>query len=80
MTYAADGESLLVGSEGKNQPVYRVPLPERALPSPSASPSNAGTAGNTEDGRRDASNTRIGLFLALGIAAAVGYGLKRKRK
>ncbi|MCP9953239.1 hypothetical protein LUW76_32670 [Actinomadura madurae] len=80
VTYAADGESLLVGSEGKNQPVYRVPLPERALPSPSASPSNAGTAGNTEDGRRDASNTRIGLFLALGIAAAVGYGLKRKRK
>jgi hypothetical protein len=80
VTYAADGRSLLVGSEGKKQPVYRVPLPERALPTPSASPGTAGTAGSGENGRRDASNTRMGLFLALAIAAAVGYGLTRKRK
>ncbi|WP_433476816.1 hypothetical protein ACQPZP_07015 [Spirillospora sp. CA-142024] len=77
VTFTADGRSLLVGSEGRNQPVYQVPLPEEALPSPSPSPKNAGNGG---DGHRDASNTRIGLFLALAIAAAVGYGLMRKRR
>ncbi|TDD74072.1 hypothetical protein E1293_30100 [Actinomadura darangshiensis] len=80
VTYTADGRSLLVGSEGKNQPVYQVPLPEEALPSPSADPKNAGAPGDAEDGHRDPSNTRIGLFLALAIAAAVGYGLMRKRR
>ncbi|NVI89556.1 hypothetical protein HUX53_20305 [Actinomadura sp. BRA 177] len=80
VTYTADGKSLLVGSEGKNQPVYQVPLPEEARPSPSSTPKNAETTGKSEEGRRDATNTRVGLFLALGIAGAVGYGLMRRRR
>ncbi|WP_174550902.1 hypothetical protein [Actinomadura latina] len=80
LTYTADGRSLLVGSEGKSQPVYQVPLPEEARPSPAPSPTNAETAGKTVEGHRDASSTRAGLFLALGIAGAVGYGLLRRRR
>ncbi|GAA0573800.1 hypothetical protein [Actinomadura livida] len=83
VTYTADGTALLVGSEGTNQPVYRIPLPEEALPSkaPSQAPSpeNAGTSGGAGEEGKDASSTRTGLFLALAIAAAVGYGLLRKR-
>ncbi|TDC85486.1 hypothetical protein E1285_25160 [Actinomadura sp. 7K507] len=81
VTYTADGTSLLVGSEGTNQPVYEIPLPEEALP-PSAKPENAGTTSTTEDaeeGRKDADGPRVGLFLALAIAGAVAYGLTRKR-
>ncbi|WP_243708916.1 hypothetical protein [Actinomadura sp. GC306] len=83
VTYTADGTALLVGSEGTNQPVYRIPLPEQALPSdaPSQAPSpeNAGTSGTPDEEGKDASTTRTGMFLALAIAAAVGYGLLRKR-
>lgn len=80
VTYTPDGTSLLVGSEGKSQPVYRVPLPEEARPSPSGrAPENAGTAGGAEEGGKNATNARVGLFLALAIAGAVGYGLLRRR-
>lgn len=76
IAYAADGRSLLVGSEGSNQPVYEVPLPQEARPSPS---SPAGKAADDAPERRDAGGTRAGLFLALAIAGAVGYGLMRRR-
>ncbi|MFI0373667.1 hypothetical protein ACH35V_37905 [Actinomadura sp. 1N219] len=81
LSYTADGTSLLVGSEGQNQPVYRVPLPDEARPSPSGGkePKNAGTAGDVEGHAADTRNTRMGLFLALAIAAAVGFGLLRRR-
>ncbi|GGV32534.1 hypothetical protein GCM10010182_65390 [Actinomadura cremea] len=88
ITYTADGRSVLVSSEGGNQPVYRVPLPEEALPAPERT--QDGGSGNTgqegqggeaaEDGRRDPSGSRLGLFLALAIAGAVGYGWLRGRK
>ncbi|WP_327089099.1 hypothetical protein OIE66_00305 [Nonomuraea sp. NBC_01738] len=38
VTYTPDGKALLVGSEGVRSPVMRVPIPERALPSPSPTP------------------------------------------
>ncbi|WUH97961.1 hypothetical protein OHR68_31305 [Spirillospora sp. NBC_00431] len=78
LTYTADGRSLLMGSEGKNQPVYRMPLPDKARPAPSGEKgSKSGEAAG--DLERDTRNTRMGLFLALAIAAAVGYGLLRRR-
>lgn len=80
VTYTPDGRSLLVGSEGVNQPVYRLPLPEEARPSPASSPGSAGAGDDTTSGRRDATNTRMALFLALAIAGAVGYGLVRRRR
>lgn len=82
VTYTADGRSLLLGSEGEDQAVYRVPLPDEALPSPSptGAAKNAGAAGEPENGRKDATGTRVGLFLALAIAGAVGYGLMKGRR
>ncbi|WP_067491577.1 hypothetical protein [Actinomadura hibisca] len=84
ITYSADGKSLLAGSEGQNQPVHQVPLSEDALPSPQPKPQAAGEkgvdeGGNADEGRRDASGARVGLFLAVAIAAVVGYGLVRRR-
>ncbi|MQA93266.1 MAG: hypothetical protein GEV11_01005 [Streptosporangiales bacterium] len=37
IAYARDGRSLLVGSEGADSPVLRIPLPPKALPSPTPS-------------------------------------------
>ncbi|MFC0036989.1 hypothetical protein [Actinomadura rayongensis] len=79
ITYTRDGTAVLVGSEGSDQPVYRVPLdPELrpAAPSPSTSPRKDTKA---EDGRLDASGRRVALALILGIAALVGYGLVRRK-
>lgn len=38
IAYTRDGAALLTGSEGKDSPVYRVPLPAAARPAPSPSP------------------------------------------
>ncbi|MFG2006486.1 hypothetical protein ACGFNU_45805 [Spirillospora sp. NPDC048911] len=80
VTYSPDGRSLLVGSEGGGQPVYEVPLPESAIPSPKARPgAKSGGKDDADEGSRDSKSTGVGLFVALGIAAAVGYGVLRKR-
>ncbi|MQY04288.1 hypothetical protein [Actinomadura macrotermitis] len=78
VTYTADGQSLLVGSEGVDQPVYQVPLPARARPTPPTAPRTAGDKGGGKE-HRDASGARVGLFLALTIAAVIGYGVVRRR-
>lgn len=51
ITFTPDGKALLVGSEGVASPVYRVPLPDRALQTPAPTPK----AGNRPG--RDASAT-----------------------
>jgi hypothetical protein len=85
ITYAADGRTLLAGSEGVRQPVYRVRLPEEALPSASPAPRAArdedggGPGPGGTGGRRDSTSSSVGLFLALGAAAAIGYALLRRR-
>ncbi|WP_329519362.1 hypothetical protein [Spirillospora sp. NBC_01491] len=78
VTYTADGRSLLVGSEGTNQPVYQVSLPEKARPAASPSPKAAGDD-NADQGHREGKGPRVGLFLVLAIAAVVGYGVMRRR-
>jgi hypothetical protein len=77
--YALDGRSLLVGSEGLRQPVYRVALPAEALPkSPSASP-RAAAAESKETGRRDSNKQAVLLLIALGIGGVITYGLAQRR-
>jgi hypothetical protein len=61
-----DGKSLLLGTEGPNAKVYSVPVPTKATPTPSATPSE--TDGAAEEA---AGMGRTGTFLALGLAAAV---------
>ncbi|MFI7041909.1 hypothetical protein ACIBI0_34980 [Microbispora rosea] len=41
IAYTRDGLALLTGSEGKDSPVYRVPLPAAARPAPSPTPARA---------------------------------------
>jgi hypothetical protein len=78
IAFTADGRSLLAGSEGVRQPLYRVPLPASALPpSPRASPRNA-AAERREAGREDSSGQTVLLIFALGIAGAITYGLAKR--
>ncbi|GLZ05923.1 hypothetical protein Acsp03_33890 [Actinomadura sp. NBRC 104412] len=80
IAYTADGRWLLAGSEGVSQPVYRVPVPEEARPSPSATSSASPQARrDATEGRRDSTGASVGLFLALGATAALGYALLRRR-
>ncbi|MBO2447383.1 hypothetical protein J4573_09825 [Actinomadura barringtoniae] len=80
VTYTADGRSLLVGSEGENQPVYQVPLPAEVLPSPTATTRAAGNGKDDADkGKKDSKMASGGLILAVAIAAVVGYGVVRRR-
>ncbi|MEV0593052.1 hypothetical protein [Nonomuraea cavernae] len=76
IAYTADGRSLLAGSEGKSSPVYRVPVPERALapsPRPSSTPSARPEAAK-ESARPVVAEERAGLSLRdvlVWLAAAV---------
>jgi hypothetical protein len=77
--YTADGRSLLIGSEGVHQPVYRVPLPADAVPtSPSASP-RAATAAPKEPGRRNSGKQTVLLLIALAIGGVATYGFTHRR-
>lgn len=71
VAFTADGNALLVASEGARQPVFQVDLPTVST-TPSASPSAAGPNGSTGS---DAASTRSGQALALGVAAAVVVGV-----
>ncbi|TNY35612.1 hypothetical protein [Thermomonospora catenispora] len=74
IAYTADGRALLVGSEGTGQPIWRVPLPDRALPSPTS------TAAPERVADRDRPDARkVGLALVIGVALALGFGLLRRR-
>ncbi|MDX6738389.1 hypothetical protein [Actinocorallia sp. A-T 12471] len=72
VTYTPDGKALLISSEGADRKVWRVPLPEEALPepSPTAAAAEKGTSGT---------NKGAGLLLLGGVTlAAVFLGRRRK--
>ena len=65
LAISLDGESLLLGSQGRNAKVYAVPVPTKVTPSPSPSTEPDGESEEaTGMGRR-------GTLLALGLAAVV---------
>jgi hypothetical protein len=72
-----DGNSLLLGSTGKQSKVYAIPVPTElaASPSPSATPSTTAEPSDPGDdpdvSNDNAGASRKGTFLALGLAAAV---------
>ncbi|MEU7001017.1 hypothetical protein [Nonomuraea sp. NPDC046570] len=79
IAYSRDGRSLLVGSEGVNSPVYEVPLPDTALPTPtpsaSAEPSAEASPEATVEGGAVSASQGGGLTtgdILLWVAAAVG--------
>jgi hypothetical protein len=76
ITYTADGRSLLVSSEGLNQPLWKVPVPSAALPRrPAAKPAPGGAAAH--DKGKKISPVAI-LVVAGGIVLA-GVMFARRR-
>jgi len=84
VTYTRDGRDLLVGSEGADSPVWRVRLPDAALPPDGtasrpggpASPGGAGAAGAVAALRR----AGPGVLLLVVLAAALVAGLVLRRR
>ncbi|WP_343953727.1 hypothetical protein [Nonomuraea longicatena] len=84
ITFTPDGTSLLVGSEGVNSPVYRVPVPARALSKPTASPKPAASASRVSDtaeaGRGlTAQDVLIWLGAAAGATGVIAFIARRSR-
>jgi hypothetical protein len=86
ITYTPDGRALLVSSEGDDRKVWRVPLPERALPSPTRSGSGGNEGEDAPSAREgdtktDGSGSKngLGLFIVVGaVVAATLYSRRRK--
>ena len=81
ITYTADGKALLTGSEGPKSPVYRIPLPDAALPSAtpqaSASPDRPTTQGTraAEPAAEPVGLTGRDILIWLAAAAAAIGGI-----
>jgi hypothetical protein len=79
LAVSLDGNSLLLGSAGKQSKVYSIPVPTgpAATPSPTATPSASATTepadpgDQTDVGNDNAGASRKGTLLALGLAALV---------
>ncbi|WP_345566867.1 hypothetical protein [Nonomuraea rosea] len=85
ITYTPDGRALLAGSEGPKSPVYRVPVPESALPAATPSPSapssslssasSDGTAATTAAAETDGDGLALKDVLIWLAAAAMAVGV-----
>jgi hypothetical protein len=77
LAVSLDGNSLLLGSAGKQPKVYSIPVPTEvpATPSPTATPSRttepADPGDQTDVGNDNAGASRKGTLLALGLAGLV---------
>ncbi len=71
IAYTPDGKALLTGSEGLNSPVYRVPIPARARPTPVRASSSAPPTRTAAD-TTDSGSGLTGRGLVIWIAAALG--------
>jgi hypothetical protein len=83
IAYSLDGRSLLVGSEGVGQPVWRVPLPADALPAesgPSASATARPPGAAEEEPGRETGDTMVGLGVAAGLAMVIAVFVARRRR
>jgi hypothetical protein len=67
LAVSLDGQSLLLGTQGRNAKVYSVPVPTKVTPS--ASPSTPSTDGQSAEAT--AGMGRRGTLVALGLAAVV---------
>ncbi|GGT26501.1 hypothetical protein GCM10010176_083760 [Nonomuraea spiralis] len=85
IAYTADGKALLVGSEGPNSPVYRVPLPQRAqatrtpTPKPVAAEESARPSDTTDGGGLSAKDVLIWLAAAAGATGVITFIARRTR-
>jgi hypothetical protein len=75
ITFTADGRSLLAASEGLRQPVYRVSLPDSALPENGAVAKTGKAVGHD----KETGQNRTGLFLAIALGGALAVYIVRRR-
>ncbi|MFZ0324346.1 MAG: hypothetical protein WAN48_09475 [Actinomycetes bacterium] len=73
LAFTPDGSALLVGSEGAQQPVYRVQLPAE-VPA-SGSPSEAAPTGTSQAAAPTSTSAGASTALALGLGVVVLLGL-----
>jgi hypothetical protein len=78
IAYTADGRSLLAGSEGLDQPVYRVPLGGDALAGPSGSSQSAVGEHSQADGAASGRRNLV-LLAVLGAGGFIAYRVLRSR-
>jgi hypothetical protein len=80
ITYTQDGRSLLVGSEGDDQPLWKIPVPKEALPSPAASPrtTDVSTTRALPEGEASTGKT-IGFVVVVGLAVVGALTVVRRR-
>lgn len=78
IAYTLDGRSLLAGSEGVRQPMWRVPVPDDARPSATATASRSPAATGERPDRKNG-GTVLGLVLAAGAAMVVAVVVVRRR-
>jgi hypothetical protein len=76
ITFTPDGRSLLLSSEGTDQPLWQVPVPAEALPTPRKAPeSTAAPAGNT---KKESSTTVLVIAGGLALAGVVMFARRRR--
>lgn len=71
ITFSADGRSLLLSSEGNDQPLWSVPVPASALPSKPASTTASGASGKDAAGGPTSGSKKGSATAFLVIAAGV---------
>jgi hypothetical protein len=82
ITFTADGRSLLLSSEGVNQPLWKVPVPASALPPKpkSATPSDLYGKGNTGGSTSGSKKTSVGgVVLVAGVIVLIAVVFARRR-
>ncbi|KAB8191429.1 hypothetical protein FH608_029645 [Nonomuraea phyllanthi] len=78
ITYTADGKALLTGTEGPNSPVYRVPIPSKAVstprPTPTKAPASQAAAAETRGAEESGTGSTVKNILIWLAAAATALG------
>jgi hypothetical protein len=78
IAYGLDGTSLLAGSEGAAEPLWRVPLPAAARPAPTTTArSPAATQREPSDRRTGPTALGLGLVAVAAVVAVVVIGRRR---
>jgi hypothetical protein len=83
ITFTADGRSLLLSSEGKDQPLWQVPVPAKALPARTNSGSPANSSGKDGASSGSTSGSKkfpvVSLVLVAGVVLLIAGLFARRR-
>ena len=80
ITYTRDGRSVLIGSEGRHSPVWRVPVPDALRPTPTPTPHASGRHGDAASGGLTGHSALTGLVIVLAGAAVVVFMVRRRSR